>query len=366
MRRRDLEESINAVRVSYGKSAADILKIGQNAAQGFGLSKSEFNGFAVQFQSFTKTIAGTDGNVAKTFDSLLGRARDFASVMNLDVGEAARLFQSGLAGETEPLRRFGIDLSAAAVQAFAYANGIAKAGKPLTEQQKVQARYALLMKKTAKTQGDFANTGDGLANMQRKLSASFKDLLASLGKSLLPVMTKLVTFLNDKGVPALNKFIGFLRDNPAIVKAFAIAIGVLAAGFLIAFIAANWIIVGIALLVAGLVYAYQTSETFRNIVNAVFTAVKTIVLLALAIIVAHIKVAIAVIKAVWATIKVIVGFVRSAFNFVKSIITAVVRFVASFVKARIAEIKAAWATIKAIVGSVRSAFNTAKSLISRS
>ena len=66
--------------------------------------------------------------------------------MNLDVNQAAELFQSGLAGETEPLRKFGIDLSAAAVEASAYANGIAKAGKPLTEQQKVQARYALLMK----------------------------------------------------------------------------------------------------------------------------------------------------------------------------------------------------------------------------
>ena len=38
--------------------------------------------------------------------------------------DALALFQSGLAGETEPLRKFGIDLSAAAVEAHAIATGI--------------------------------------------------------------------------------------------------------------------------------------------------------------------------------------------------------------------------------------------------
>lgn len=201
----DLSESINAVRVSYGKAADDILRIGQNSAKSFGLSKSEFNGFAVQFQSFSKTVAGADGNVSKTFQNLIGRATDFASVMNLDVADAATLFQSGLAGETEPLRRYGIDLSAAAVEAFALKKGIGSANGELTEAQKVQARYGLLMEKTSKTQGDFANTSKGAANQQRILSANFKDLQAKVGTAFLPILAKLALFLNTKVAPALSK-----------------------------------------------------------------------------------------------------------------------------------------------------------------
>jgi hypothetical protein len=127
------------------------------------------------------------------------------------------LFQSGLAGETEPLRRFGLDLSAATVEAYAYANGIGTVGTELTEAQKVQARYGLLMEQTNKTQGDFANTSDQLANSQRILQARMENARAELGTALLPAMTKFVELALDKGVPLFEKLIDlFIKLEPAI------------------------------------------------------------------------------------------------------------------------------------------------------
>lgn len=205
----DLNESVNAVRVSYGKAAKGVLDLGKNSATSFGLSKAEFNDFAVRFSAFSTTIAGKGGNVAKTLGSITGRATDFASVMNLDVAEAAQIFQSGLAGETEPLRRFGIDLSAAKVEAYAYANGIAKTGEELTESQKVQARYGSLMEQTKKVQGDFRNTSDELANSQRILSARWKNAKAQLATGLLPIAGKFVGLLN-KGLGPAMKFVSDL------------------------------------------------------------------------------------------------------------------------------------------------------------
>ena len=200
----DLGESVNALNVVYGEHSACIQKLGQSAAQALGLSNVEFNGLAVQFSNFAKTVAGPGGDVVGVLQDLTGRASDFASVMNLDVAEAASLFQSGLAGETEPLRRFGIDLSAAAVEAYAYANGIAAANTPLTEAQKVQARYGLLMQSTAQTAGDFANTQDSLANVQRRLSSSWADLTAKIGAAFLPILEKLLGFVNSTVLPGLE------------------------------------------------------------------------------------------------------------------------------------------------------------------
>lgn len=208
----DLEESANAVQVSFGDAADDILKLGKTSATSFGLSESEFRGFATQFSAFSKTIAGADGDVSGTFESIIGRATDFASVMNLEVGQAAQIFQSGLAGETEPLRKFGIDLSAAAVEAFAYSNGIAKSGEELTEAQKQQARYGALMEQTAQTQGDFANTSDGLANQQRILSSNWKNLQATLGRAFLPALSSVVQVINSKMGPAME-YIGELAPK---------------------------------------------------------------------------------------------------------------------------------------------------------
>jgi uncharacterized phage infection (PIP) family protein YhgE len=192
-----LGESVNAVNVTFGESAEGIKALGEQAAESVGLSNAEFNGLAVQFSAFADTIAGKGGDVVGTIDDMTHRAADFASVMNIDVAEAARLFQSGLAGETEPLKKFGIDLSAAAVKAFALSEGIIKAGDEMTEAQKVQARYGLLMQKTAKTQDDFANTSDGLANSQRILAAKMEDTAAKVGKDLAPALAAVTTVLSD-------------------------------------------------------------------------------------------------------------------------------------------------------------------------
>ena len=190
----DLSESLNAVTVTYGAASEGIVALGETAATRLGLSATDFNALSVQFASFGGNIAA-NGDVVGFIDDITTRSADFASVMNLDVAEAARIFQSGLAGETEPLKKFGIDLSAAAVDAYALANGIGEAGKPLTEAQKQQARYGALMEQTAETQGDFSNTSDGLANAQRILGANFDNMKAQVGGPLLGAFAGLTTGL---------------------------------------------------------------------------------------------------------------------------------------------------------------------------
>lgn len=223
----DLNESVNAVNVTFGKSADGILQLGQNAATTMGLSANEFNGFAVQFSNFAKTVSASGGGtVTGVMSDLTGRVADFASVMNLDVPQAAELFQSSLAGETEPIRRYGIDLSAATVAQFAYREGIAKTGAQLTQQQSVQARYQLLMKDTAKNQGDFANTSGGLANAQRILSAEFKNVEAELGGALLPAAAGVVSFFANKLLPVFTAFIDFLGSGDSIGSGLAEALNI--------------------------------------------------------------------------------------------------------------------------------------------
>ena len=191
----DLNESLNAVSVSYGAATEGIVTLGETAANRLGLSNNQFNAIATQFSGFAANITGPGGDVVGFIDELTTRGADFASVFNLDVDEALRLVQSGLAGETEPLRKFGIDLSAATVEAFALANGIGAAGEPLTEAQKQQARYGAFLEQTNKVQGDFANTSDGLANAQRILAANFENVKAEVGGPLVGAFANLTTAL---------------------------------------------------------------------------------------------------------------------------------------------------------------------------
>lgn len=205
----DYNESLNAIAVAYGDYAAEIDRISQSSATDLGLSQLDFNAIATRFSAFAKTIQ--EDNPVGFIDELTTRGADFASVFNLKVSEALSLFQSGLAGETEPLRRYGIDLSAATVQAYAWANGIAEQGKQLTEAQRQQAAYGALMQQTSQVQGDFANTSDELANRERILQAQWADAQAQLGMQLLPVLKEVLGFVSEELMPQwleFNKLLG--------------------------------------------------------------------------------------------------------------------------------------------------------------
>jgi hypothetical protein len=202
----NLAESTNAVNVSFGEAAEGVLEIGESAAKSMGLSKSAFNEAAVGFAAFAESIAGPGGDAADVIGDLTGRAADFASVMNIEVAEAANIFRSSLSGETEPIKKFGIDLSAAAVEAFALSSGLARSKGEMTEAIKVQARYGLLMEKTSKFAGDFTNTSDGLANSTRIAKAEIENFQAEIGENLLPVVADAVTAL--RGLSDVYAFLG--------------------------------------------------------------------------------------------------------------------------------------------------------------
>lgn len=218
-----LAESVNAVNKTFEGSAAGILKLGENAVESAGLSERAFNQAAVSMSSFVDQVAGSSSKSAvSVMDDLITRAADFGSVLDLTTEDSLDKFRSGLAGETEPLKRFGINLSAAAVNAYALENGIGEVGRQLTEDEKVLARYGLLMESTEKMAGDWADTNDGLAGSQKTLNASLENFQAKLGEVLIPTVDATVDSLTDmltlverlRIVDAINIAVNFDFDGP--------------------------------------------------------------------------------------------------------------------------------------------------------
>lgn len=287
----DLGESINAVNVTFEGASEGVLQLSRDAATSVGLSQTSFNALAVQFSSFASKIAGPGGDVVATLGDITGRAADFASVMNLEVADAARIFQSGLAGETEPLKKFGIDLSEAGVKAYAMANGIGDASGKLTEQEKILARYGSLMEQTEKTKGDFANTSDSMANRQRILAAEFTNVRAEIGNALIPIYEKMLgvgrvvvaLMLEHKNVMLVvvgavtALAVGVLAINTAFKVYTALTKAAAAATKLLSIaMAANpvtLLVIALAAVAAAVVVAYMKFEPFRKVINTVVNAV---------------------------------------------------------------------------------------------
>jgi hypothetical protein len=202
----DLGESLSKVNVVFGDNAAEVRKWAQGSAKAFGQSQQQ-----------ALEAAGTYGNLFQAFGvgrkestkmskSLVELAADLASFNNTSVDDALQALQSGLSGETEPLKRFGVALSDARLKDEALRMGLIKTTKDaLTPGAKAQASYALIMKDTTLAQGDFGRTSDGLANKQRIFAARIQDLKAKLGQGLLPVVSAVTGFLSDRLVPAFEK-----------------------------------------------------------------------------------------------------------------------------------------------------------------
>lgn len=401
----DLAESANAVAVTFGEQATGIRALAEEAATGVGLSASEFNGLAVQFAGFARGIAGPGGDVVATIDDITKRSADFASVMNLDVADAAALFQSGLAGETEGLRKYGIDLSAVAVEQYALANGIAASASEMTEADKVQARYELLMQETARTAGDFANTSDSVANRQRVLSAQVKDVAAKLGTALLPALAAIATVIADRVIPfvekhlpaaiaflqgviaavvtfitrhwgtistvfrtsltAIQEVVAFFQNNqPALIgliaaiavglAAWAVSAAAAAASTLLAIAPFVAIAAAIALVVAGVVYAYQNFESFRTIVDTVRAWLVDVLWPAIKVVADNIA----------AAFLALAGFVQTHWDSIKLTIETAISAVKAIIETVTAAIQVIWQNFgDEIVAYIKNSFETMRAVV---
>jgi len=188
----DLAESANAVEVAFDDAAGRILELGENASTAVGLSATDFNQFAVQFSGFAKQLTTNEKDIVDVTEEISGRVADFASVMNLEVPDAASKFQSALSGSAEVLRPYGIDVSDAAVKQQLLTDGLWDGEGALTESEKVMGRYRTIMEQTEQMAGDFANTSDGLANQQRILKAEFDNVKATVGEAMIPALENLM------------------------------------------------------------------------------------------------------------------------------------------------------------------------------
>jgi hypothetical protein len=193
----DLEEAQSKVTVVFGEQAKEIKDWASTAATAFGMSTREASEAAGTFGNLFDALGTTDEAGAEMSKTLVQLAADLGSFNNVANDEVLAALQSGLVGETEPMRRFGANLSAARVEAYALASGLAKTKSGITDAVKVQARYALILQDTANAQGDFARTADGYANKNKQLTASFENMQAQVGKTLKDALTPLLGLIVD-------------------------------------------------------------------------------------------------------------------------------------------------------------------------
>src|SRR5262245_32826076 len=192
----DLEEQIGKTRVVFGQSSDTVVAWSKTTATAFGESQRQALNAASGFGALLAPL-GLVGDAAATQSKQLTElGADLASFYNTDVQDALDAIRSGLVGEVEPLRRYGVLLSEARVKAEAMAESGKKTEAALTDQDKVLARINLILQDSTQAQGDFARSSDRLAGQTKILTAQLDDMKVEIGEQLLPEVTDLVKQFN--------------------------------------------------------------------------------------------------------------------------------------------------------------------------
>lgn len=303
-----LNESQSKVEVVFGSSAKAVKDFASTAATSLGISKQAALEAASTYGNLFQSFGVGRAKATEMSTGLVQLASDLASFNNTSVDDAIEALRSGLTGETEPLKRYGIAINDVTLKAKALELGLLKTsvnqadvtkgsialekaqygvavatkkygaesiqareassklqvitdrlGKTmegklpaqLTSAQKAQAAYALIMERSSLAQGDFARTSTQFANTSRITIARLQDLRANLGTGLLPIALGLGLAFNKVILPALE---GASRVLSTFIRNVATGTGV--------FKVLREGLIGVAVVLAGFVALKGAVEVF--------------------------------------------------------------------------------------------------------
>jgi hypothetical protein len=178
---------------------------------------------------------------------------------------------------------------------------LTKIGVTFTDQQKDQikslqaagdtmgAQKVILAELSKEFGGAAQAAGDTLPGQLTRAKRSFEDVSQGVVAGLMPVLTTLADFLTNQIMPAFAAVMGFISQHQTVFGILAAAIGLVVAAVKIwniyqailnSTLLANpmvLIIAGIVALVAALVLAYKKVGWFRDLVDAAFGVIKTVI-----------------------------------------------------------------------------------------
>jgi hypothetical protein len=262
----DANESMNVLRQTFKENSDEVVAWSQNLAKQIGRSEYTLQEAAGRFGAFLQPVfRGSSQDIAKMSEQLTALAVDLSSFYNTSEEEAIMRLFSGMSGETEAVRRLGIDISDTSLDALNKENGDNRRLASLTLQEKTLLRFQKIIKDTAEKQGDAARTAGDFANTMRRLQEQVKYLAVEMGQALMPAAMKLTHWLEDKAIPLL-KDLG--QTSTVLGSALELLVG--ATGVL----AASWLALNPSLVLAGAAFAgiialYDDLRSFQQGGNSI-------------------------------------------------------------------------------------------------
>ncbi len=221
----DVEDAMGATEQTFKSASDEMQNWAGNLESYYGIAEGEALEYGNMMGSMLQNIGGlTEDQAANQAQTLIKLAGDLTAMYGGTTADAVRALTGALKGNNSMLDNYGMAVNDATVKSKAMEMGLIGEGQQLDLASKQAATLALIMEQSGAAQGQAAREADGASGSMRALMTELKNLAASFGKILLPVITPLIAKLSE-----MAKWFSSLspaaKENVLIIAGMAAALG---------------------------------------------------------------------------------------------------------------------------------------------
>lgn len=189
---RDLERNLYALNTVFDDLAPGMVEFSKNAVE-IGLSQSKAAKASVFIGSVLKQSGFAMSDVAVETQKLVALGTDLAALYGYDVQEALLGMTALFRGEYDPIEKFGVAMKQSEINSELAARGLDNLEGAARRNAEQTIRLELLYQRAGDAMGAFTGQSGSLYTEQKKLGATFENVQAILGQTLLPSITDVNT-----------------------------------------------------------------------------------------------------------------------------------------------------------------------------
>ncbi len=177
-------------------------KVGENGeltlsdSIGLALDPEAVMNYQSSIAAVTNSVGLLGENSVNVSKALTMLSADLSSLKNVELKTVMNNLQSGLIGQSRALYKYGIDITNATLQTYAYKFGLSKAVSEMTQAEKMQLRMIAILDQSKVAWGDQANTINSVANQYRIMKQQLSNLARTIGNLFLPIIQKVLPVVN--------------------------------------------------------------------------------------------------------------------------------------------------------------------------
>jgi len=183
---------------TFSKLGLEATRFQNNLAETFGTNKADTLRYQALFQSMGQSSNIGDKYAYIMSENLTKLTYDLASLYNSNEKSVAEALKSGIyAGQTKPLRKYGVDVTQGSIAPLLEQLGIDdRTMAQMNQAEKQILRYINTMRQAQVAMGDFADTIESPANQLKILRNQFAELKVAIGNLFVGIFAQILPYAN--------------------------------------------------------------------------------------------------------------------------------------------------------------------------